>query len=232
MSAIDIQTRRQDLVNRAITAERKIGRSTSRNAQLENTIAAAELYMQALRLVDNPVEKKQIDQKTRELISIAESLKKINDGGMMNVRRTNSEHPVSRRMLTKREEIILLEGSKLNGTLFRPWSTIPQPEEFLFVDGAKPFTDNVELSLSEAQKKHFAGWERANEAVALIKREKDGQLLPNKGTMNKLGIWDLVQDVAPDCSVVASLCVGTARAEKGHRRVSSEYSWLAPTNVL
>lgn len=30
---------------------------------------------------------------------------------------------------------------------------------------------------------------------------------------------DLVQDAATDCSVVASLCAGIARAEKGHDRV-------------
>lgn len=223
MSTNDIRRRRQDLVNKAAVAEQKISRSTNQNARLENAIAAAELYMQALRLADNPIEKKQIDQKTRELISIAESLKRVNNGdarASSNVSRTTADHAVSKRKLTKREEIILLEGSKLNGTLFKPWTTTPQPEEFLLADGANFFVDNAELSLSEAQRKHFAGWERANEAVALIKREKDGQLLPNEGTMNKLGIWDLVQDVAPDCSVVASLCVGTARAEKEHKRVS------------
>ena len=30
---------------------------------------------------------------------------------------------------------------------------------------------------------------------------------------------DLVQDMTTDCSVVASLCAGTARAERGHARV-------------
>ena len=31
---------------------------------------------------------------------------------------------------------------------------------------------------------------------------------------------DLVQDAASDCSVVASLCAGIARAERGHDQVS------------
>lgn len=31
---------------------------------------------------------------------------------------------------------------------------------------------------------------------------------------------DLVQDAATDCSVVASLCAGIARAERGHDQVS------------
>lgn len=32
--------------------------------------------------------------------------------------------------------------------------------------------------------------------------------------------FDLVQDITTDCSVVASLCAGTARASKGHGTVS------------
>lgn len=32
---------------------------------------------------------------------------------------------------------------------------------------------------------------------------------------------DLVQDVTTDCSVVASLCAGVARASKGHAKVTS-----------
>jgi hypothetical protein len=37
---------------------------------------------------------------------------------------------------------------------------------------------------------------------------------------------DLVQDITTDCSVVASLCAGTARARKGHGKVSSPLSQL------
>lgn len=33
---------------------------------------------------------------------------------------------------------------------------------------------------------------------------------------------DLVQDATSDCSVVASLCAGTARAERGHKKVSPD----------
>lgn len=35
---------------------------------------------------------------------------------------------------------------------------------------------------------------------------------------------DLVQDAASDCSVVASLCAGVARAERGHDQVSDHLS--------
>lgn len=38
--------------------------------------------------------------------------------------------------------------------------------------------------------------------------------------MSSTGPVDLVQDAASDCSVVASLCAGVARAERGHDQVS------------
>lgn len=38
-------------------------------------------------------------------------------------------------------------------------------------------------------------------------------------TMITHGTMDLVQDVTADCSVVASLCAITARAERGHSEV-------------
>lgn len=37
--------------------------------------------------------------------------------------------------------------------------------------------------------------------------------------MNASKDIDLVQDITTDCSVVASLCAGTARAGKGHSKV-------------
>lgn len=39
---------------------------------------------------------------------------------------------------------------------------------------------------------------------------------PLMGTYRSI---DLVQDAATDCSVVASLCAGIARAERGHEQV-------------
>lgn len=41
------------------------------------------------------------------------------------------------------------------------------------------------------------------------------------GSIEKI---DLVQDITTDCSVVASLCAGTARALKGHGQVSLRLS--------
>jgi hypothetical protein len=38
--------------------------------------------------------------------------------------------PQSRRQLSTREEVILLEGSKLHGLIFPPWKSEPDEQEF------------------------------------------------------------------------------------------------------
>lgn len=222
MSALEKKRKRIDLERKALAAEDKIQNENGKNIQLEAAITAAEYYMQALRLADNPEEKRRLDNKTKILISKAEEIKKLKENGgdlPRPVSRSRIEHPVSHRKLTTRENIILLEGSKLNGAIFRQWTEPPPISDFELQDGQTLFEDKFEFSLAETQVKHFAGWRRSREALALIKIEKNGKMLPNEATMEKLGRWDMVQDVAPDCSVIASLCVGSERAEKGHRRV-------------
>lgn len=222
MSSLENKRNRIDLERKALAAEDKLRNDDGSHTQLEAAIKAAELYMQALRLADTPEDKKRLDSKTKHLIGKAEHIKKIRENGDMSaapVSRSRVEHPVPSRNLTTRENIILLESSKLNGALFKPWTTTPLPTEFELPNNGSLFEDNFEFSLAESQLKHFAGWQRPATALALIRIERDGQLLPNQATMEKLGEWDMVQDVAPDCSVVASFCVGTARAEKGHRKV-------------
>lgn len=72
------------------------------------------------------------------------------------------------------------------------------------------------MELSEAQREIFAGWKRPNETFGRIDHQDtdDGEV-----TMSAVDNFDLVQDITTDCSVVASLCAGTARAIKGHGRV-------------
>lgn len=222
MSSFERRRKKTDLERRALAAEDRISIGNGSHAQLEAAITAAELYMQALRLADSPEDKKRLDIKTKDLILRAEEIKKLKEDGdkpSSLVSRSRVDHPVSARKLTTRENIILLEGSKLNGALFKPWTASPSNSEFELQDRQPPFIDDFEYSLAETQLKHFAGWHRPNKALGLIRIEKGGRLLPNEATMEKLGEWDMVQDVAPDCSVIASFCVGSARAEKGHRKV-------------
>lgn len=61
----------------------------------------------------------------------------------------------------------------------------------------------------------FDGWKRPNE---IFTTESKGPAMASSTAA------DLVQDLTTDCSVVASLCAGTSRAEKGHAKVGSHYS--------
>ena len=47
--------------------------------------------------------------------------------------------PVSVRVLSQKEEILLLRASKLNGFAFPPWRAPPDSAEFALVDGAEAF---------------------------------------------------------------------------------------------
>ena len=73
--------------------------------------------------------------------------------------------------------------------------------------------DTTDLELSDAQREIFAGWRRPHEKFS-ESSELDEDLL-----MATVDGFDLVQDITTDCSVVASLCAGTARASKGHGTV-------------
>ncbi len=80
--------------------------------------------------------------------------------------------------------------------------------------------DPVDLKLSDAQNEIFAGWCRPHASEPgnskPIGRERSG----NETAMAASEDIDLVQDITTDCSVVASLCAGTARAHKGHGKVA------------
>ncbi|KAL8953280.1 MAG: hypothetical protein Q9222_000846 [Ikaeria aurantiellina] len=95
--------------------------------------------------------------------------------------------PVSTRALSTREKIILLEGSKLNGSRFPPWETAPKASDFDLEDN-EPLFSEQQLKTSDTT----------------------GPVMVPRGKV------DLIQDVTSDCSVVASLCAGTARAERGY----------------
>jgi calpain-7 len=215
---------------RARAAERNASLAKSRHDVLEATITAAELYMQARGLASSSTDRARLDTKCKELLTKAETIKKETDqtevdDGVADSRlpsRPLLKQPTSNRKLTTREEIILLEGSKLNGFVFPPWKEDPKSEEFLLKDGEELFVDSPSLHLSPLQLKTFAGWKRPWEALAGIDISQDGLKLPTQPTMQRLRKIDLVQDMTSDCSVVASLCAGSARAEKGHPRVKTD----------
>lgn len=216
---------------RARTEEQKIAFTTSQHDVLEVTIKAAELYMQALRLAVSNTDKSRLDSRCKELLTQAESLKRQDlkspradqAAGSSLISRTGLKPPASKRRLTTREEIILLEGSKLNGFVFPPWKDDPSSEEFATEEGQELFVDSPPLRLSPLQLKTFAGWKRPWEMFADMCISRDAPKLPTQPTMQSEKRIDLVQDMTSDCSVVASLCAGSARAERGHPSVRNRH---------
>ncbi|KAF1843876.1 cysteine proteinase [Cucurbitaria berberidis CBS 394.84] len=127
--------------------------------------------------------------------------------------------PVSSRKRSKREDIILLKASMVNGFKCPPWKENPSTAEFAPQQGGEPFVDTHDLSLSSYQQQFFQGWVRARHAIPPPAFSEDrtgiGPLMSSSRSI------DLVQDAATDCSVVTSLCAGIARAERGHDQMLS-----------
>lgn len=97
--------------------------------------------MKALHLAPAD-DKKHLDSKCKELIIKAEKIKGAADWKAAARAGQNAfpalRPPASTRKLTTREEIIILEGAKLNGYIFPPWSRAPQQDEFVYE--GPPFT--------------------------------------------------------------------------------------------
>jgi hypothetical protein len=96
--------------------------------------------MQALNLASGE-DKKLLDSKCKELLTRAEKIKAAEDWQSAALARsiTGLRAPASKRKLTTREEIIILEGAKLNGFIFPPWKSSPLSQEFVIDEGG-PFT--------------------------------------------------------------------------------------------
>ncbi|KAF2732815.1 cysteine proteinase [Polyplosphaeria fusca] len=130
------------------------------------------------------------------------------------------KEPISTRKRSKREEIIVLKASVVNGFKFPPWDKMPSASEFALEEGAESFVDKRDLALSKYQQQFFSGWISAVQAIpppSMFPKNRNG-LGP---LMKSNASIDLVQDAATDCSVVASLCAGIARAERGHDQILS-----------
>lgn len=215
-----MEAKRLALEDQARSIEKTINTKASRHAALEATIRSAELYFQALRLTDKPSDRRRIDGRCKELLAQAENLKKSQeDTARPTVKNLILKVPTSTRKLTTRENIIILEGSKLHGFIFKPWLDSPNSDEFKLASGEIPFTDTTPLPLSQGQLETFDGWKRPQDALASLKVSTTGEPLPAEAVMQIPEEMDLVQDMTSDCSVVASLCAGTSRVERGHPKV-------------
>ena len=80
--------------------------------------------------------------------------------------------------------------------------------------------DPTEFRFTAEQLETFDCWRRPDEVLSVEGLKADNDFIPEvEPTMIPHDKMDLVQDMTTDCSVVASFCAATARAELGHTRV-------------
>ncbi|KFX85734.1 hypothetical protein V490_09442, partial [Pseudogymnoascus sp. VKM F-3557] len=199
---------------RALEAEGRISSSRTKEDALANAISAAESYMKAIKLANSSTERARLKEKCLNILAKAEEIKKIEQWqpqtGNTSTVRTPSEItrvPQSRRQLSTREEVILLEGSKLHGLIFPPWKSEPDEQEF--AAKGEIYTDPSKINISNTHADAPGDWQRP---VDLLGNElQDASAAHVEPTMQAAADIDLVQDVTADCSVVASLCAAVAR---------------------
>nr|POE48731.1 calpain-like protease palb/rim13 [Quercus suber] len=209
--------------------ELQLAKSKSQDEALDTAIKAAEASMRTLKLAETPSEKAKQSQRIKQLLEQAERIK-FSDDWRSVIRRppvdTNPlaarvlKVPRSTRTLSKAEQIIILKAGFLNGFKFPSWTTAPALTEFELRDGEGLFTDTPELPLSDFQEHVLEGWLRPQLAMPPPSWYPRTRVNYTAGMTSPQKI-DLVQDAVTDCSVVASLCAGVARTERGgHQNIS------------
>ena len=229
LSPHDIDSLRQDADELSL----KLVRSKSRSEALENAINAADTSMRALKLADNPIDRSQLSRRVAQLLQEAEQIKTNSDwrpagqdapalddagGRAAFIAAREFKEPTSSRVLPRSEQILVLRASILNGAKYPPWTKEPTPDDFALKDGDDLYSDGVELSLSDFQREVFDGWKRPSEALPPPAWLSKDDLNPGPSMEYPKKI-DVVQDAATDCSVVASLCAGVARAQRSHAKI-------------
>lgn len=88
--------------------------------------------MKASKFVSKATDKTRLHNKCMELVSQAEDIKTASQWPLP---------PISQRTVTRTEEIILLEGSKLHGFIFPKWTSEPKDSVFEeVIDGCPVYT--------------------------------------------------------------------------------------------
>jgi calpain-7 len=105
----------------------------TKDEAFKKAVFAAELYMEAVRHASNDRERARLRSSCERLLSRAEEIKMITHWAPSKVPADVLRPPVSERSITRSEEIVLLESSKLHGFIFPPWTT--DPEDLVFDEG-------------------------------------------------------------------------------------------------
>jgi calpain-7 len=117
--------------------ESQISQASTRDEALQRAIAAAEAYMKAFKLSSRESERVRLKGQCSKVLAIAEKIKQQNSWTVTSNGKKEKgpspkilKAPVSQRKLTTREEVIILESSKLHGFIFPPWTSDPQADSF------------------------------------------------------------------------------------------------------
>lgn len=110
-------------------------KSSTKGEALEAAILATELYMKLIKLSHNDAEKAKLRGKCKQLLSRAEEIKQAKQWPPPVGKEVLLKAPISGRETSKREDIILLEGSKLHGFIFPPWTSDPDDSVFEVMPG-------------------------------------------------------------------------------------------------
>ena len=111
-------------------AASRIDKSLNKDEALSHAFAAIEIYMDVIKLHSQESEKSRLRIKCNALLQRAEEIKKTAYWQPSTSSAAFLKVPLSTRPISTREQIILLEGSKLHGFVFPPWKT--EPDDVVF----------------------------------------------------------------------------------------------------
>ena len=102
--------------------------------------------MKAIKLSSSETERSRLKTQCQKVLAKAEEIK-LREHWNWNPSNPQTSRelpktlkaPQSQRHLTTREEVILLEGSKLHGFVFPPWKSDPSPDAFERADDEAMF---------------------------------------------------------------------------------------------
>ena len=133
--------------------ESSITKTVSRRDALTAILDTAEELMRSMKLTKDENERNLLKSQSQALLYEADMIKNSQTWPLP--RETISEtkldqiqgqkikelkQPVSTRALSTREQIIILQGSKLNGCVFPPWKCPPGTSDFDLDNESEPFT--------------------------------------------------------------------------------------------
>lgn len=110
--------------------------------------------MKAIKLASGASEKERLRSKCMKVLARAEEIKQVEtwripenlDKRAGSIRTLTA--PLSDRTLPTREQVILLESSKLHGFIFSPWTAEPEEELFQPMEGNESFLYDSFISRS------------------------------------------------------------------------------------